>query len=192
MERESGDARARALYGHRSWCHARRRRCAFGAWRHCARSKVWAWHCASSRQFQPDVVLLTGGFVGVPVSVAAWLCNVPSVVYLPDIEPGLALKVMARFATKVATTTEASAPFIGQNKDKMVVTGYPVREAFANVDRDQSARAVRHSKRCACLAGVRWQQGRAKHQSRSCVGCSCFVGCGLGHSCDRVQMIGTR
>jgi UDP-N-acetylglucosamine--N-acetylmuramyl-(pentapeptide) pyrophosphoryl-undecaprenol N-acetylglucosamine transferase len=88
--------------------------------------------------FKPDVVLLTGGFVGVPVSVAAWLSRVPSVVYLPDIEPGQALKVMARLATKVATTTEASAQFIDPRK--MVVTGYPVREAFATATRE-SARA---------------------------------------------------
>lgn len=89
-------------------------------------------------RFRPDVVFLTGGFVGVPMSVAAWIRRVPVVLYLPDIEPGMALKVMARFAAKVATTTEASAQFISPSK--MVVTGYPVREAFYRVDR-QSARA---------------------------------------------------
>jgi UDP-N-acetylglucosamine--N-acetylmuramyl-(pentapeptide) pyrophosphoryl-undecaprenol N-acetylglucosamine transferase len=85
------------------------------------------------RSFRPDVVLLTGGFVGVPVSVAAWLMRVPTVVYLPDIEPGLALRAMARLATKVATTTEASAQFLAASK--MVVTGYPVRGVFYHVDR---------------------------------------------------------
>ena len=89
-------------------------------------------------RFRPDVILLTGGFVGVPVSIAAWVRRVPVVVYLPDIEPGMALKVMARLATKVATTTEASAQFIG--RPKMVVTGYPVREHFYQVSRE-SARA---------------------------------------------------
>lgn len=85
-------------------------------------------------EFKPDVVLLTGGFVGVPVSVAASVKRVPAVVFLPDIEPGQALNVMARFATKVATTTDASAQFIDPRK--MVVTGYPVREAFAQTSRD--------------------------------------------------------
>jgi len=87
-------------------------------------------------RFKPDVVFLTGGFVGVPVSIAAWLRRVPSVVYLPDIEPGLALKVMAWFATKVATTTEASSQFIARSK--MVVTGYPVREVFAQTTREKA------------------------------------------------------
>ncbi len=87
-------------------------------------------------EFAPDVVFLTGGFVGVPVSVAAWLQRVPSVVYLPDIEPGHALRVMARFAAKVATTTEASARFIPPAK--MVVTGYPVRDVFATASRERA------------------------------------------------------
>lgn len=89
-------------------------------------------------EFKPDVVFLTGGFVGVPVSVAAWLQRVPSVVYLPDIEPGRALRVMARFAAKVAVTTEASARCIAS--DKMVVTGYPVRDIFASASREEGRR----------------------------------------------------
>jgi UDP-N-acetylglucosamine--N-acetylmuramyl-(pentapeptide) pyrophosphoryl-undecaprenol N-acetylglucosamine transferase len=93
-----------------------------------ARGLWQAWR--QLRQFKPQVVLLTGGFVGVPVSVAAWLRRVPALVYLPDIEPGLALKVMARLAHKVATTTEASTAFLPPHK--MVVTGYPVRDVFLN------------------------------------------------------------
>jgi UDP-N-acetylglucosamine--N-acetylmuramyl-(pentapeptide) pyrophosphoryl-undecaprenol N-acetylglucosamine transferase len=87
-------------------------------------------------RYKPDVVLLTGGFVGVPVSVAAWLRRVPAVVFLPDIEPGLALKVMAKLATRVATTTAASAQYIG--RQKMVVTGYPLREVFYTTNRAQA------------------------------------------------------
>ena len=87
-------------------------------------------------RFKPDVVLLTGGFVGVPVSWAAWLRRVPTLVYLPDIEPGMALKVMARLANQVATTTDASAQFIPPAK--MVVTGYPVREGFRNLSKAQA------------------------------------------------------
>lgn len=87
-------------------------------------------------RFKPDVVLLTGGFVGVPVSWAAWARRVPTLVYLPDIEPGMALKVMAKLANQVATTTEASAQFIPPSK--MVVTGYPVREGFGQLSKMQA------------------------------------------------------
>jgi UDP-N-acetylglucosamine--N-acetylmuramyl-(pentapeptide) pyrophosphoryl-undecaprenol N-acetylglucosamine transferase len=83
--------------------------------------------------FKPQVVFLTGGFVGVPVAVAAWLRRVPSVVYLPDIEPGYALRLMAHLATCVAVTAEQSAAFLPRKK--MIVTGYPVRDVFKTVSR---------------------------------------------------------
>jgi UDP-N-acetylglucosamine--N-acetylmuramyl-(pentapeptide) pyrophosphoryl-undecaprenol N-acetylglucosamine transferase len=104
-----------------------------GAWR-TVRGTVSA--LGVIRRFKPGCVLLTGGFVGVPVAFAAKALRVPSVVYLPDIEPGLALNIMARFATKVTTTTEASAAFIAAHK--MVVTGYPVRDVFATLTRESA------------------------------------------------------
>ena len=90
------------------------------------------------RAFKPHVTFLTGGFVGVPVSLASQFRGVPSVVYLPDVEPGMAVRFMNRFATKVATTTAASATYVPAAK--MVVTGYPVREAFFKTNK-QIARA---------------------------------------------------
>lgn len=90
------------------------------------------------RSFRPDVTLLTGGYVGVPISVASKFRGVPSVVYLPDIEPGMAVKFMNQFATRVATTTADSARYVPAGK--MTVTGYPVREAFFATNR-QAGRA---------------------------------------------------
>lgn len=89
-------------------------------------------------RFRPDVVLLTGGFVGVPVTLAAFAHRVPSLVYLPDIEPGAAVKLMAVFASAVAATADDSARYFAPGKT--VVTGYPVRDVFAAADR-ASARA---------------------------------------------------
>src|SRR5690606_11459393 len=77
---------------------------------------------------RPDALLLTGGWVGLPVALAAWALRVPSLTYLPDVEPGLAIKVLRPFVTKVATTTAASAPYF--SAAKLVVTGYPVRKSM--------------------------------------------------------------
>jgi undecaprenyldiphospho-muramoylpentapeptide beta-N-acetylglucosaminyltransferase len=74
---------------------------------------------------KPQALLLTGGWVNVPIALAAWLCRVPSLIYLPDIEPGLTIKVLRPFARKVAVTTEESRAFIPEKQ--MVVTGYPLR-----------------------------------------------------------------
>ena len=76
------------------------------------------------REFRPDVLLFTGGYVAAPMAVAGR--RIPSLLYVPDIEPGLALKFLARYATRIALTAEAGAEYF-PNHDNTVVTGYPVR-----------------------------------------------------------------
>jgi UDP-N-acetylglucosamine--N-acetylmuramyl-(pentapeptide) pyrophosphoryl-undecaprenol N-acetylglucosamine transferase len=76
-------------------------------------------------RFRPEVVFVTGGFVAGPVVLAAWRAGVPVLIYLPDIEPGLAIRRMSRFARRVGVTfPEVARWFPG----KAVVTGYPVRQ----------------------------------------------------------------
>ena len=77
--------------------------------------------------FRPAVVLATGGYVSTPTVVAARLRGVPSVVYLPDVIPGWAVRFLSRLATVVATTTSEARRHL---RGKVVVTGYPVRAAF--------------------------------------------------------------
>lgn len=87
---------------------------------------------AESRQiisrFQPDLLFVTGGYVCVPVALAARWAGVPVIIYLPDIEPGWAIKFLARFAGKVAVTTAEAQQFF--KPGLTVVTGYPVSPDF--------------------------------------------------------------
>jgi UDP-N-acetylglucosamine--N-acetylmuramyl-(pentapeptide) pyrophosphoryl-undecaprenol N-acetylglucosamine transferase len=80
------------------------------------------------RRFRPDVLLMTGGWATVPVALACRWRRVPILIYLPDIEPAGAIKVLSRFAARVAVTTIDSAPFF--RKGLVVETGYPVRPAL--------------------------------------------------------------
>jgi UDP-N-acetylglucosamine--N-acetylmuramyl-(pentapeptide) pyrophosphoryl-undecaprenol N-acetylglucosamine transferase len=61
------------------------------------------------------------------------------VLYVPDIEPGLALKTLARFATRICLTAEESRAYF-KNQKKLVVTGYPARPELAAWDKS-AARA---------------------------------------------------
>lgn len=74
------------------------------------------------RQFRPDVMLFTGGYLAAPMAVAGR--GVPTVLFVPDIEPGLALKFLARFADRIAVSAADSQRYFSK---KVVVTGYPVR-----------------------------------------------------------------
>ena len=67
------------------------------------------------RKFRPDVLFFTGGYLAVPVALAARLLRQgKSLLYVPDIEPGWALKTLARFAHQVAVTVEDSRQFFNR------------------------------------------------------------------------------
>lgn len=95
--------------------------------RNLARMAQGARQCAALiRGFQPDVVLMTGGYVAAPVAWAAARSRprVPLLIYLPDLTPGQAIALTSRLATRVAVSfPEVARYFPG----KAVVTGYPVR-----------------------------------------------------------------
>lgn len=91
------------------------------------------------RTFRPEVLFFTGGYVAVPMALAGW--RVPSLLFVPDIEPGLALKTLARFADRIAVTSAASDRFF-QHKERIVPTGYPTRADLGTWDRTQAARIL--------------------------------------------------
>ena len=81
-------------------------------------------------EFKPDVLLFTGSYVAVPMALAGR--SFPSVLYVPDIEPGMALKSLARFADVIAVTTEQSQQYFNK---QVYETGYPIRPDLALWDR---------------------------------------------------------
>ena len=92
------------------------------------------------RRQRPSVLFATGGYASVPVALAAWGLGVLIVVYLPDIEPGLAVRFIARLASKVAVTVEDSRTFLPERK--VVVTGYPLRAEFHEVEAEEAREAL--------------------------------------------------
>lgn len=92
------------------------------------------------RSFAPDVVFSTGGYASFPASVAARLLRRPLVVFLPDVRPGWAVRAESRLATRMATTAEAALTHLPETKT--AVTGYPVRKAFFDADREAARAAL--------------------------------------------------
>jgi UDP-N-acetylglucosamine--N-acetylmuramyl-(pentapeptide) pyrophosphoryl-undecaprenol N-acetylglucosamine transferase len=89
--------------------------------------------------YRPDALFFTGGFVAVPVALAGR--RHPIVLYVPDIEPGLALKSVSRFADRVALTAEPARTFFSPSTP-MAVTGYPVRDDLLNWRAEDARRAL--------------------------------------------------
>lgn len=74
--------------------------------------------------WRPDVVFSKGGFVCLPVGVAARILHIPLVVHDSDAHPGLTSRILARWATSIAT----GAPLKHYNypKDRSFYVGIPV------------------------------------------------------------------
>lgn len=109
-------------------------------WTMARNAALLAQGAAQARQvlaeFQPEAVLVTGGYVSVPVGIAARQKRIPLVVFLPDVVPGLAVRFLARLAGRVAATTPASARYLPRGK--LVVTGYPVRPELFTLARAEA------------------------------------------------------
>jgi UDP-N-acetylglucosamine--N-acetylmuramyl-(pentapeptide) pyrophosphoryl-undecaprenol N-acetylglucosamine transferase len=89
------------------------------------------------REYRPDVLFFTGGYVAGPMAVAGR--RVPTLLYVPDIEPGLALKALSAYADRIALTAEDSQAYFGRGR-RTVVTGYPLRPDLTEWTRERAAR----------------------------------------------------
>ena len=76
------------------------------------------------KQLRPVVCFSKGGFVGVPVVFAAWRHRVPVLCHESDLTPGLANKISAWMAVRVACTFPECAKALGP---KGILTGTPLR-----------------------------------------------------------------
>lgn len=91
-------------------------------------------------QTRPRALLATGGYVSTPPVLAARRRRLPVLVYLPDMEPGLAVRFLARLAQGVAVSfPEVGRHFPGR---PLRVTGYPARPGLWQGDRAAARRRL--------------------------------------------------
>ena len=104
-----------------------------------AASTVRAWRLLAAEK--PDAVIGFGGYVSIPVGLAAALRGVPLVLHEQNSVPGIANRALSRFAVAVAVTYQESASRFA-HPDRVILTGNPVRSAVLNADRDSGRRAL--------------------------------------------------
>lgn len=85
------------------------------------------------RKYKPDVLFSKGGFVAVPVVLAAKHYKVPVIIHESDMTPGLANKICIPSAKKVCCNFPETLKYLPE--DKAVLTGSPIREELLSGDR---------------------------------------------------------
>ena len=88
------------------------------------------------RKLKPDVVFSKGGFVSVPVVLAAKHCHIPAIIHESDITPGLANKIAIRGAKKVCCNFPETMKYLPA--EKAVLTGSPIRRELFHGDAEKS------------------------------------------------------
>ncbi|GAA1408722.1 UDP-N-acetylglucosamine--N-acetylmuramyl-(pentapeptide) pyrophosphoryl-undecaprenol N-acetylglucosamine transferase [Kitasatospora putterlickiae] len=94
-------------------------------------------------RFRPDVVLATGGYVAVPVGIAASLCRRPLVVHEQTVRLGLANRTLAGRAARIAVSSESTLSLLPEAvRSLAVVTGNPVRPEVLAGDADKAVQTL--------------------------------------------------
>ncbi|MCX5206024.1 UDP-N-acetylglucosamine--N-acetylmuramyl-(pentapeptide) pyrophosphoryl-undecaprenol N-acetylglucosamine transferase [Streptomyces sp. NBC_00237] len=94
-------------------------------------------------EFQPDVVLATGGYVAVPGGLAARLCRRPLVLHEQTVRLGLANRKLAGSATRIAVSSESSVSLLPEAvRGAAVVTGNPIRPEVLAGHADKAVAAL--------------------------------------------------
>ena len=106
------------------------------------------------KKLKPDVVFSKGGFVSVPVVLAAKSCHIPAIIHESDITPGLANRIAVRGARKVCCNFPETMKYLPEGK--AVLTGSPIRQELFQGDAETARKMcgfADHSKPVLLVVG---------------------------------------
>lgn len=94
-------------------------------------------------QFEPDVVLATGGYVAVPAGLAARMCHRPLVLHEQTVRLGLANRKLEGSAARICVSSESTLELLSESARAVaVVTGNPVRPEVLSGQADRAVQAL--------------------------------------------------
>lgn len=93
------------------------------------------------KEFCPDIVIGTGGYVCYPPLKAAADLGIPTLVHESNATPGLAVRLLQHKVDRILFNFPGSAGLL-EEKDKCAVVGNPVRGSFGSYSRESARRAL--------------------------------------------------
>ncbi len=113
------------------------------------------------RSFKPDVIFLKGGFVCLPVGLAARFLRVPYVIHESDVSPGLANRILSRWAKKIAVGFPTKS-YPGFESERLVYVGNPIRPEILNAHRLEGLAAFKLDDKLPVILVTGGSQGAAE------------------------------
>ncbi len=93
------------------------------------------------REFKPDIVIGTGGYVSWPILVAASKLSVPCAVHESNAVPGMTVRKLASYVDRVYINYPESADMLS-HKEKALRVGCPLRTDFEAIDKERAREAL--------------------------------------------------
>ena len=93
------------------------------------------------KEFKPDLVVGTGGYVSWPILVAASRMNIPTAVHESNAVPGLAVRKLVPYVDRIFTNFAVSAEILGKS-GKVMQVGCPMLGEFGNISREDARRQL--------------------------------------------------
>ena len=87
--------------------------------------------------FQPDLVVGTGGYVAGPMVLQAALKRLPTLIHEQNALPSITNRLLAKFVTAIAVSFQQSIPYFPRGKS-IFVTGNPVRKEILQLSREDA------------------------------------------------------
>lgn len=91
------------------------------------------------RDFKPDVVVGTGGYVCGPVVLSAAMKGIPTIIHEQNAIPGVTNKILSRFVSRIAISFHESEKYFP--KAKVCYTGNPVKEQILSINRQKARKS---------------------------------------------------
>jgi UDP-N-acetylglucosamine--N-acetylmuramyl-(pentapeptide) pyrophosphoryl-undecaprenol N-acetylglucosamine transferase len=88
------------------------------------------------KEFKPDLVIGTGGYVCGPVVLSAYLKGIPTIIHEQNAIPGVTNKLLSKFATSIAISFKESEKYFPKNR--VHFTGNPIKDSIINLNRDKA------------------------------------------------------
>lgn len=91
------------------------------------------------KQFNPDIIIGTGGYICIPVCLSAQKLNIPYVIHESNVMPGVATKLLAKKAKKILVGFKEAKDRLPKEA-KVKITGTPtkVKEIYLGSNEKQS------------------------------------------------------
>src|SRR5699024_357151 len=113
------------------------------------------------KDFEPDIVIGTGGFVSGPILYRAAKNKIPTIIHEQNALPGITNKILSRYVDKIAITFKESIKHF-KYPERVILTGNPIRSEILNIDKEKAYKDLNINKKSPLILSFGGSGGQKK------------------------------